>query len=78
MKMERPNTKPLSPEELQDLDQLRSMIEQAIKDGSVTMNEINAINARVDADGKVTFEEIELIQKLVWDKIQKGDIQYSW
>jgi division protein CdvB (Snf7/Vps24/ESCRT-III family) len=78
MKMERPNTKPLSPEELQDLEKLRSMLEQAIKDGYVSTNEINAVNAKMDADGKVTFEEISLIQKLVWDKIQSGEIQYSW
>jgi hypothetical protein len=31
--MKRSNAKPLSPEELQDLEKLRSMIEQAIADG---------------------------------------------
>jgi hypothetical protein len=44
----------------------------------VTADEMNAIKARISADGKVLFEEIELCQKLVWDKIQKGEIEYSW
>ena len=78
MKMERPNAKPLSLEELQDLEKLRAMVERAIADGYVTADEMNAIKARIGADGKVLFEEIELCRKLIWDKIQKGEIEYGW
>jgi hypothetical protein len=78
MKMERPNPQPLSPEELQDLEKLRTLLEQAIADGYVTADELNAARARMSADGKVLFEEIELLQQLVWDKIQSGAIEYSW
>jgi hypothetical protein len=79
MKMERPNPQPLSPEELQDLEKLRTLLEQAIADGYVTADELNAARARImSADGKVLFEEIELLQQLVWDKIQSGAIEYSW
>jgi hypothetical protein len=78
MKMERPNPQSLSPEELQDLEKLRTLLEQAIADGYVTADELNAARARMSADGKVLFEEIELLQQLVWDKIQSGAIEYSW
>lgn len=78
MQKESPNSKPLSPEELKDLEQLRAMLDRAIADGYVTADEMNAIKARIAADGKVLFEEIELCQKLIWDKIQKGEVQYSW
>jgi hypothetical protein len=78
MKMERPNPQPLSPEELQDLEKLRTLLEQAIADGYVTADELNAARARMSADGKVLFEEIELLQQLVWDKVQSGEIEYSW
>jgi uncharacterized membrane protein YebE (DUF533 family) len=78
MKMESPNSKPLSPEELQDLETLRAMLERAIADGYVTADEMDAIKAKMGADGKVLFEEIALCQKLVWDKIQKGEIEYAW
>lgn len=78
MKMERPNAKPLSPSELQDLEKLQAMLEQAIADGCVTQDEINLIRAQVHADGKVLFEELELCQRLIWDKIQKGEIVHGW
>lgn len=78
MQMENPNFKPLSPDELQDLEKLGAMMEQAIADCYVTADEMNAIKARIGADRKILFEEIELCQKLVWDKIQKGEIQYGW
>jgi uncharacterized membrane protein YebE (DUF533 family) len=78
MKIERFNVKPLSPEELQDLEKLRTMLEQAIADGYVTADEMSAIKAQMSADGKVLFEELDLCQKLVWEKIQMGEIEYSW
>jgi uncharacterized membrane protein YebE (DUF533 family) len=78
MKMERPNAKPLSPEELKDLEKLQTILEQAIADGYVTADEMNTIKCRMNADGKVLFEELELCRKLIWDKIQKGELEYSW
>ncbi len=78
MKMERPNAKPLSPEELEDLEKLRVILERAIADGCVTEDEMNAIKACFSADGKVLFEEIELCQQLIWDKIDRGEIQHGW
>lgn len=78
MKIERPNAKPLSPEELQDLENLRLILARAIADGSVTEDEINAIKACFSADGKVLFEEIELCRQMIWDKIDRGEIQYGW
>lgn len=78
MKMGRPNAKPLSEEELQDLEKLSSMEEHAIADGYVTADEMNAIKARIGADVQVLLEEIELCRRLIWDKIQKGEIEYSW
>jgi hypothetical protein len=78
MKMGHPNAKPLSEEELQDLEKLSSMEEHAIADGYVTADEMNAIKARIGADVQVLLEEIELCRRLIWDKIQKGEIEYSW
>jgi predicted ATP-dependent Lon-type protease len=78
MEMERPNVAPLSPEELQDLEKLQMMLERIIADGYVTPDELNAIKVKINANGKVQFEEIELCQKLIWSKIQSGDIEYRW
>lgn len=78
MEITRPNAKPCSPEELKDLEKLRILLEQAIADGVVTGSEMAVIKAQINADGKVLFEELDLCQQLVWDKIQKGEIEYTW
>lgn len=78
MKVERFNAKPLSPEELRELERLRVLIERMIAGGYVTGVEVETIKAQIRADGKVLVEEIELYQHLVWDKIQEGEIEYRW
>ncbi|HEY9658812.1 MAG TPA: hypothetical protein V6C65_10200 [Allocoleopsis sp.] len=78
MKMERFNAPPLSFEELQDLDKLKRLIEQAVADGKVTKAEMESIKAAIAADGKVSFEELELCQNLIWSKVQNGELEVSW
>lgn len=64
----------LSAEEQQELDTLRQIIEQAIADGVLTQAERDAITATMRADGKVTFEELELVRRLVSDKVATGEL----
>jgi uncharacterized membrane protein YebE (DUF533 family) len=80
MKMERPNAVPPSPEDLKDLAKLRAIIERAIADGKLTRQEMESIQLEIRADGKVTFEELELCRKLIWEKIRNGELEhdYSW
>jgi len=78
MKVSRPNSKPLSPEELKDLDQLKSLIERATADGLVSKDEIDTIKAFIRSHGKVTPEELDLCQKFIWSKIQSGELAYEW
>ncbi|MDJ0708493.1 MAG: hypothetical protein QNJ46_34930 [Leptolyngbyaceae cyanobacterium MO_188.B28] len=54
MKMERPNAKPLSAEDLAHLEKLKSVIEKALQDGKFSVNEIDRIQSIIWADGKVT------------------------
>jgi uncharacterized membrane protein YebE (DUF533 family) len=77
MKIERPNCN-LSPDELTDLERLRALIERAIADGRLTQQEMASIKASIATDGKVTFEELELCQELIWDKIKQGELEYLW
>lgn len=78
MKIERPNDKPLSFEELQNLETLKALIERAVADGKLSKQEMDCIYSLMRADKKVTVQELELCQKLIWDKIQKGELEYSW
>lgn len=65
----------LSAEEQQELDTLRQIIEQAIADGVLTQAERDAITATMRADGKVTAEEVELVRRLVNDKVAAGELK---
>jgi uncharacterized membrane protein YebE (DUF533 family) len=68
-------TRELSAEERQELETLRQTIEQAIADGVVTPEERQQITAAMRADGKVTFEELELIRQMVCDKVAAGELK---
>lgn len=78
MKVSRPNSQPLSPAELKDLDKLKLLIEKATADGLVSEDEMASIKSFMHSDGKVTPEELDLCQQLIWRKIQSGELEYEW
>lgn len=78
MQVERPNALPLTQDELGDLDTLRALVEKAINDGILTAEESQSIKRCLWKDGKVSPQELEIIQALVWDKVQMGELTYSW
>jgi tellurite resistance protein len=65
----------LSPEEQQELENLRQVVERAIADGVLTQTERDGIMAVMKSDGKVTFEELCLVRQLVSDKVASGELQ---
>jgi uncharacterized membrane protein YebE (DUF533 family) len=67
-----------TPEELQDLEKLRAIIEQAVADGVVTRAEMVAIREQAWADGKVTPEELELYSTLILAKIRSGELTWEF
>lgn len=39
---------------------------------------MDSIKTLIQSDGKVTPEELDLCQKLIWSKIQSGELEYEW
>lgn len=78
MDIERPNAQPLTREELNDLETLRSIVERAIADGVLTFEEEQLIKRTLWKDKKVSPQELEIVQSLVWDKLQAGELVSSW
>jgi len=78
MLVERPNQGELTPEELESLKQLQTVIDQVIADGKVSKYEMDLISRTISADGKILVEEVELIRKCVREKISKGLLTYDW
>ncbi|MDM9380162.1 hypothetical protein QUB80_05540 [Chlorogloeopsis sp. ULAP01] len=78
MKIEKPNDQPLSFEDLKNFDKPKALIKRAVADGKLFKQEKDCIDVTIYADRKVTVEELNLCQKIIWDKIQKGELEYSW
>jgi uncharacterized membrane protein YebE (DUF533 family) len=78
MKIEDSNQRELTPQEQQELEKLRAIIESAIADGILTRYERDRISALMRADGKVTFEELELARTLMQEKAANGELRLDY
>jgi uncharacterized membrane protein YebE (DUF533 family) len=78
MKIERPNAKDSTPEEVQELEKLKAMVERAMADGVITPQEFQALQAEVFAHGNPSadqlYRELELYRKMVTEKTQSGEL----
>lgn len=78
MEIERPNAAPLTKADLAHLETLRSVVEHAVADGLITSEEREDIARVIWADGEATPQELDLVQDLVWSKLQSGDLMVDW
>ena len=78
MIIEHPNTTEPTAEEKQQLERLKTVINNAVADGKISRKELDDIRAATFADKKVTVAELELYRKLVLDKIETGELEYEW
>jgi uncharacterized membrane protein YebE (DUF533 family) len=78
MERSTPKDKQPTPEESQELEKLKAIIERAIADGKLTGMEFDSIIAAMRADEKVSFEELQLVRKLIYDKIETGELENVW
>ena len=78
MLVERPNHKELTPDELQSLKKLHSVIDQAIADGKISKYEMEIIERTIHADSTILVEEVTLVRELIKDKLDSGLLVYDW
>jgi hypothetical protein len=75
MKVERPNAPELTPEEQQELERLKGIIESAIADGVISNSEYDNIrNTALEKNPspELLYQELELYRQLVTEKVRKG------
>lgn len=72
MEMQRPNAKPLSPQDLERLKTLKSAVEKALEDGRFSMAEVENIKSIIWSDGKVSYEELRTVHETI--KSVMGDV----
>lgn len=78
MKVEHPDHPCLTPAELESLDHLRALINRAVSDGVVTKAEMDGIKAALRTEHWVSSQELDLVQELIWSKVQSGDLSLDW
>jgi hypothetical protein len=78
MKVSHPNAHNPSPEELQQLEKFKALIERATKDGKLFREELETIQASMHSDKKTTPQELALLRTLINEKIAKGEVEYQW
>jgi uncharacterized membrane protein YebE (DUF533 family) len=78
MEMSHSDQRELTAEEKQELEKLRKIIEQASADGVITKGERDRITAAMQADGKVTYEELNLTRSLIHEKVAKGELAFDY
>jgi hypothetical protein len=82
MEVSRPNARELTPEELQELEKFKRMIEHAVADGKISKQDIQDLQDVERSTGKQNPEllhhELELYRTLVTEKLRTGALEYDY
>ncbi|MBD2437615.1 hypothetical protein [Nostoc sp. FACHB-110] len=81
MKIERPLSQEPTPEEAILLEKLKTMIEQSVRDGEITHQEIHNFYCAMFAHGKpsvdMVYRSIELYRMIVAEKVANHQAYYE-
>ncbi|MCA2941368.1 MAG: hypothetical protein IM319_20380 [Microcystis sp. M113S1] len=81
MKIERPNSLKITPEESQELEYLRVTIERAIKDGVITRIEFESIKMLMFSNKKNNpdqiLRQVTLYRNLVVEKLNNSELTFE-
>ena len=81
MKIERPNSLKITPEESQELEYLRVTIERAIKDGVITRIEFESIKMIMFSNKKNSpdqiLRQVTLYRNLVVEKLNNSELTFE-
>ncbi|CCI25373.1 hypothetical protein [Microcystis aeruginosa] len=81
MKIERPHSLEITPEESQELEYLRVTIERAIKDGVITRIEFESIKTIMFSNKKNNpdqiLRQVTLYRHLVVEKMNNGELIFE-
>jgi methanogenic corrinoid protein MtbC1 len=82
VEVSRPHARELTPEELQELEKFKRMIEHAVADGKISKQDIQDLQKVELSSGKQNSEllqhELELYRTLVTEKLQTGELEYDY
>lgn len=77
MEVGHPHSPLPTPEELRDLKKLMAVLERATADKVISKDELKKYRTHAWADGKITPEELHLLQELVLSKVTAGELEWD-
>jgi hypothetical protein len=82
MEVSRPNARELTPEELQELEKFKKMVEHAVADGKISKQDIQDLQRKELAGGNHNSEllhcKLELYRTLITEKLRTGELEYDY
>ncbi len=78
MKIERAHSAAPTPEELAHLDQLRALVTQSLADGKLSKQEMQSIDALINADHLVTATELRIVRETIRQVLGDAALEYEW
>ncbi len=82
MEVSRPNARELTPEEVQELEKFKRMIDHAVADGRISKQDIQDLQNAELSHGKnhseLLYHEAELYRTLITEKLRTGGLEYDY
>ncbi len=78
MKMERNNNRELTPEEHAHLEKLKTLVQECIANGRLSHDDLDKINTLINADNKVTYEELMTVRTTLREALGGAFLEYDW
>jgi long-subunit acyl-CoA synthetase (AMP-forming) len=78
MDIERPKSQGLSEADLAHLEQLRTLVRQALADGKLSKSELEDIKTLLYADQRVTVDELVTLRTTIRQVLGNAALEYDW
>jgi hypothetical protein len=82
MEVSRPNARELTPEEVQELEKFKRIIEHAVANGKISKQDIQDLQNAELSHGKhnpeLLYHEVELYRTLITEKLRTGELEYDY
>ncbi|MEO1339903.1 MAG: hypothetical protein AAFV28_01870 [Cyanobacteria bacterium J06635_13] len=78
MEVNSPHSKPITPQELEYLDQLKKVVRKSLEDGKFSIYEADRIKSMIRAEGKITYARLITFRKTVKEVMSNIEPEIEW
>ncbi|MEO0928706.1 MAG: hypothetical protein AAFR62_01135 [Cyanobacteria bacterium J06629_2] len=78
MEVNSPHNKPITPQELEYLDQLKKVVRKSLEDGKFSIYEADRIKSMIRAEGKINYARLITFRKTVKEVMRNIEPEIEW